>query len=132
MTVKEPRVGARFALSDDLRGSPDFFLGNSDMGSLRATAAAARSWTCDSDKLRDKMTAPLCRGVEGVSSLLHALEGVGVECSGGRMAGKRRPRIRRWGMDRVTGSNGKEGANGNEIDELCPALASPGGVGGRT
>jgi len=87
ITVKEPRVGVRFALSDDLRGSPDFFLGNSGVRSLRATAAAARSWTCDSDKLRDKMTAPLCRAAEGVSSLLSALAGVGVECSGGRMAG---------------------------------------------
>jgi hypothetical protein len=98
MTVKEPRVGVRFAFSDDLRGSPDFFLGNGGACSLRATAAAARAWTCDSDKLRDKMTAALFRGAEGVSSLLSALAGVGVDCSGGRMAGKRWPRNRRGGM----------------------------------
>ena len=52
ITVREPRAGVRFALRDDLRGSPDFFLGNSGMGSDRATAAAARH----------RHTAVLCRG----------------------------------------------------------------------
>ena len=131
MTVRDPRVGVRFALSDDLRGSPDFFLGNNSPGSLRATAAA-RAGTCDSDKLRDNMTAALCRGAEGVSSLLPALAGVGVDCSGGQMAGNRWPRNRRGGMDRLTGSDGDGEANGNEIVELCPALIVLGGVGGRT
>ena len=69
ITVSEPRTGVRFALRDDLRGSPDFFLSNRGMGSDRATAAAARAWTCDSDKLRDNMTAGLCRGVNGVSTV---------------------------------------------------------------
>ena len=59
----------RFALRDDLRDSPDLFQGNSGMGSDRSSAAAARAWICDSDKLRDKMTAGLCRGVNGVSPL---------------------------------------------------------------
>ena len=132
ITVKEPRVGVRFTLSDDLRGSPDFFLGNSGIGSLRATAAAARAWTCDSDKLRVNMTAGLCRGAEGESSLLSALAGAGVECSGGRMAGKRWPRIRHGGIDRLIGSDGVEGPNGNEIVEFCSAVVSLVGVGGRT
>ena len=88
MTVKEPRAGVRFILSDDLRGSPDFFLGNSDVGSLRATAAA-RSWTWDSDRLRDNMTAAFFRGEKGATSLKSALAGVGVDCSGGQMAGMR-------------------------------------------
>src|SRR6266853_93268 len=65
ITVREPRAGVCFALMDDLRGSPDFFLGNSGMGSDRATAAAARAWICDSDELRDNMTAGLCRGEMG-------------------------------------------------------------------
>jgi len=89
ITVREPRAGVCFTLRDNLRGSPDFFLGNSGMGSDRATAAAARAWSCDSDKLRDNMTAGLCRGVNGVSSLKSALAGVGVDWLGGRMAGKR-------------------------------------------
>jgi hypothetical protein len=50
ITVREPRAGVRFALR------PDFFLGSSGIGSDRATAAAARAWTCDSDKLRDNMS----------------------------------------------------------------------------
>jgi hypothetical protein len=40
ITVRKPRAGVRFALSDDLRGSPDFFLGESDIDFVRATAAA--------------------------------------------------------------------------------------------
>ncbi len=43
ITVREVRAGVGFALSDDLRGSPDFFLGKSSMGSVRATEAAARA-----------------------------------------------------------------------------------------
>jgi hypothetical protein len=31
MTVRDPREGVPFNLSDDFRGSPDFFLGNGDM-----------------------------------------------------------------------------------------------------
>jgi hypothetical protein len=63
-----PQAGVRFALLDDLRGSTDFFLGNSGMGSDRATAAAARAWTCDSDKLRNSVGA--CKwGVVSKSSL---------------------------------------------------------------
>lgn len=46
MTVRDPQEGVRFNLSDDLRGSPDFFLGN---GGMR--------------------TAAFSRGVELVSSL---------------------------------------------------------------
>ena len=40
ITVRKPRAGVGFALSDDLRGEPDFFLGDSDMDFVRATAAA--------------------------------------------------------------------------------------------
>lgn len=40
ITVREPRAGVRFTLSDDLRGSPDFFLGDSGEG-----VAAARTST---------------------------------------------------------------------------------------
>jgi hypothetical protein len=56
ITVREPQAGVRFTLRDGLRGSLDFFLGKSGMGSVRATAAEARAWTCYSDKLRDNMT----------------------------------------------------------------------------
>jgi hypothetical protein len=34
ITARVPRKGVRFDLSDDLRGSPDVFLGNNDMGSV--------------------------------------------------------------------------------------------------
>ena len=37
---RKPRAGVGFALSDHLRGSSDFFLGDSDMDFVRATAAA--------------------------------------------------------------------------------------------
>jgi len=67
------------------------------MGSDRATAAAVRAWTCDSDKLRDNITSGLCRGVNGVSSLKSAFAGVGVDYSGGRTAGKHRSRAHREG-----------------------------------
>ena len=88
ITVREQgRCALR--LEDDLRDSPDHFQGNSGMGSNRATTAAARAWTCDSDKLRDNITSGLCRGVNGVSSLKSALVGEDVDCSGGRTAGKR-------------------------------------------
>jgi hypothetical protein len=50
VTVREPQAGVHFALRDDLRGSPNLFQGNSDMGSDRATTVAARAWTCDSNK----------------------------------------------------------------------------------
>ena len=76
-------------LEGRLEARPIFFLGNSGVVSGRATGAAARAWTCDSDKLRDNMTAGLCRGVNGVSSLKSALAGVGVNWLGGRMVGKR-------------------------------------------
>ena len=96
ITVREPRAGVRFALRDDLRGSPDSFLGNSDMRSVSAIAAAARAWTCDSDKQYDSGTlSGQC--VNGVSSLKSTYAGVGIDCSGGRTAGKRWSRTRRGG-----------------------------------
>ena len=76
ITVREPRVGVRFALRDDLRGLLDFFLGKSGMGSVRATAAEARAWTCDSDKLGDNMTTGFCQGTNRVSSLKPVLAGL--------------------------------------------------------
>src|SRR5216683_3645136 len=86
ITVREPRAGVRFPLRDDMRGSPDFFLGNSGMGSDRTTAAAARAWTCDSDKLRDNMTG-----------------GTLVIMNGGSMAERLLswvlPRLRPWGSE---------------------------------
>jgi hypothetical protein len=60
-------VCGRFALSDDFRSSLDFFLGDSDMDFVRATAA--RVWTCDSEKLRDNMTTGLCGGTGRVSAV---------------------------------------------------------------
>jgi hypothetical protein len=44
-----------------LRDSPDLFQGNRGIGSDRSSMAAARVWICDLDKLRDKMTAGLCK-----------------------------------------------------------------------
>lgn len=58
---------------------------------------------------------------------------MGVNCSGGRMAGLRCPRKRRGGMDGMTDSDGDEWVtDGKETIELGPALAVLGGVGGRT
>jgi hypothetical protein len=94
--VREPRAGVRFALRDDLRGSPDFCLGNRGMGSHHAIAAAARGWTCDSDKQYDSRTlSGQC--ANGVSSLKSTIAGVGIDCSVGRTAGKRWSRTRRGG-----------------------------------
>ncbi len=53
---REPGAGVSFALSDDFRGSPDFFLGDRDMEFVRASAAAARAWRCDSNRSHDNMT----------------------------------------------------------------------------
>lgn len=78
ITVRDPREGGPFALSDDLRGSPDFFLGNGGVGILRATIAAGRAWGRDFNKRPDKITAVLSRGVGGESSPLSALAGGGV------------------------------------------------------
>ena len=84
ITVKEPRGGVCFALIDGLRGSPDLFVtatlfvrpqqqrGHGHMAQINC----ATVWQRD------------CRGVNGVPSLKPALAGVGVDCSGGRMAGK--------------------------------------------
>jgi hypothetical protein len=85
-TVREARGGMRFALIDGLKGSPRPFR-KSD--TVRAIAAAARAWAYGSDKLRDRVATAtgLCRGINGVTSLKPALAGVGVDCSGGRMAG---------------------------------------------
>ena len=128
ITVREPRVGVGFTLSDDLRGSPDFFLSNSGVD-----AEAARASTCDSDKLRDNTTAAFRRGAKGVSSLKFALAGVGVDCSGGRIAGKRWPRIRRGGMSWLTNSDCDEWAGDAEVVvELSDAWVALVGVGGKT
>jgi hypothetical protein len=86
--VNEPRAGVRLALSDDLRGSPDFFLSKGGVGSLLAATATARVWTCDSDKFREKGTVVFCR-TGGISLPESAFAGAGVDCSGGRMEGKR-------------------------------------------
>ncbi len=66
------------------------------VGSDHAIAAAARAWTCDSDKQYDSGTlSGQC--VNGVSSLKSTFAGVGIDCSGGRTAGKRWSRTRRGG-----------------------------------
>ena len=65
-----------FALSDDFRGSPDFFLGDRDMEFIRARAAAARAWTCDSNRSHDNMTTGFSEGAKRVSSLKSVLAGL--------------------------------------------------------
>ena len=123
ITVNEPRAGVRFTLSDDLRGSPDFFLSKGGPGSLLAAAAAAREWTCDSDKFRDKGTLVFC--CTGVSLPESAFAGVGADCSGGRMAGKRKPRTRRGRADCEADASDEGKTRG-----LASALMVSSGAGG--
>ena len=78
--VRDPWEGVPLVLSDDLRGSPDFFLNNGGVRTLCATTAAGRVRTCGSDKGRDIFPAVLGRYVDEVSLKSASVDGVvGVE-----------------------------------------------------
>src|SRR6266851_9051575 len=98
ITVMEARGGVCFVLIDDLRGSPDLFVRATLF--VRPQQQQREHGHMASDKLRNRvaMATGFCRGVNGVTSLKPALAGMGVDCSGERMAGKCWPRTCRGEM----------------------------------
>jgi hypothetical protein len=88
-------ASGRCALSPCLEGRlrlARFFLGNSGMGSDRATAAAAKAWTCGSDKLRDKIR-------RGGTAWLTDSDGDEWGSMAKRLLSWVLPRLRLWGLE---------------------------------